>query len=65
MWDIKTWLKPVLGKVEGHSKYLVYRFTLGSNNRAEMHYKKFSDLPWEPKGVGVHLLSVYVNSTHD
>lgn len=60
VWDFKHWLEPVLGAVGGHSKYLVFRFTLGSTNKAEMHYKRFSAMPWEPAGVGIHLLSVSV-----
>ena len=58
VWDFKSWLEPVLGAVCGHSKYLVYRFTLDSTDRAEMHYKKFSTMPWEPEGDGIHLVSV-------
>ena len=58
VWDFKRWLEPVLGAVGGHSKYLVFRFTLGSTSRAEMHYKRFSAMPWEPSGDGIHLLSV-------
>ena len=58
VWDFKCWLEPVLGAVGGHSKYLVFRFTRGSTNRAEMHYKRYSAMPWEPAGVGIHLLSV-------
>ena len=53
-------MQPYLGAVGGHSKCLLFRFTLDSDNQAEMHYKKFSTMPWEPEGVGVCVLSVRV-----
>jgi len=58
VWDFKTWMEPFLAKVEGHSKYLVFRFTLNASKTAELHYKKCSSDPWEPEDAGIHLLSV-------
>ena len=44
-----------------HSKYLCFRFTFNATTgKAEMHYKRFSDLPWEPKHEGLHVLAVIV-----
>jgi len=43
--------------VSGHSKYLVFRFTLRPHG-SEMHYKWFSDQPWLPAQTGLHLISV-------
>jgi len=51
-------MEPFLAKVEGHSKYLVFRFTLNASKTAELHYKKCSSDPWEPEDAGIHLLSV-------
>ena len=61
VWDFKSWMEPYLGLIGGHSKYLVFRFTLGSFGKAELHYKQFSTMPWEPEGTGVHVLSVSSN----
>ena len=58
VWDIKEWITPFLNPLKGHSKYLVFRFTLDNNGEAELHYKRFSDNPWEPEGAGLKLLSV-------
>lgn len=43
--------------IKGHSKYLVFRFSL-SRGKAELHYKRFSTMPWKPAGAGIRLLSV-------
>ncbi len=47
-----------MGKIEGHSKYHVFRFTLNSEHKAEMHYKQYTEKPWEPSNAGIVLLSV-------
>ena len=41
-----------------HSKYLVFRFTLDTDGNVELHYKRFSDMEWEPSGEGVHVIVV-------
>lgn len=59
VWDFKKWMDPFLTNVRGHSKYLVFRFTLGpSGLQSEMHYKKFSDEPWQPANTGLRIISV-------
>lgn len=59
VWDFKKWMNPILTNVTGHSKYLVFRFTLGPNGMGcEMHYKKFSDQPWQPATTGLRIISV-------
>lgn len=60
VWDIKKWLEPHIPRLEQHSRYLVYRFTL-VNGKAQVHYKRFSDMPWEPAGNGLTLLYVRDN----
>lgn len=56
--NFKEWMVPFLAVIEGHSKYHVFRFTLGKSRRAELHYKRFSSLPWEPEDTGITVLSV-------
>ena len=59
VWDFKNWIaSEFLGKLKGHTKHHVYRFTRGSTQRAEMHYKHLSSDGWEPEGAGVCVLSV-------
>ena len=58
VWDAKELLQPYLEPLEGHSRYAVFRFTLNSEGKSEMHYKASSDKPWEPKEAGLQLLSV-------
>ena len=50
-----------LCNVEQHSRYLVFRFTLDGDGKVELHYKRFSNMEWEPSGKGVHVIVV---STH-
>ena len=64
VWDFKKWMEPFLGAVRGHSKYLAFQFTLDSSSRAEMHYKRFSSLAWEPEDSGIHVLSVRTFIVH-
>ena len=59
VYDFKTWMEPHLAAIVGHSKYLVFKFTLNATSgKAEMHYKRFSSNPWEPEGAGVSVISV-------
>ena len=37
------------------SKYLFFRFTLGSSGYTELHYKLFSTVSWEPEGAGIRV----------
>jgi hypothetical protein len=57
VWDFKKWLEPHIPQLEQHSRYLVYRFTL-NDGKAQMHYKRFSDMQWEPVDNGVTILYV-------
>ena len=58
VWDFKKWMEPYLGIIEKHSKYLVFRFTLNSSGKAELHYKRFSDHPWEPEKDEICVIEV-------
>ena len=44
VWDFKSYVQPFLNSLQGHSKYGVFRFTLGSDNHAELHYKQYSGI---------------------
>jgi len=48
--DFKNWI------TSEHTKHHVDRFTRGSTQRAEMHYKHL--ISWEPEGAGVCVLTV-------
>lgn len=61
VWDFKKWLDPYIPRIEQHSRYLCYRFTY-SQGRVQMHYKRFSDMPWEPTNCGVAVLFVSLYS---
>ena len=54
-------MDPYLCNVEQRSRYLVFRFTLDGDGKVELHYKRFSNMEWEPSGKGVHVIVV---STH-
>jgi hypothetical protein len=58
VWEVKELLQPYLEPLEGHSRYAVFRFTLNSEGKSELHYKKRSDKPWLPEDAGIRLLSV-------
>ena len=59
VWDFKKWMEPYLANIEKHSKYLAFRFTLNSSGNAELHYKRFSDGPWEPENAGKCVIQVF------
>ena len=63
VWDFKKWLEPYIPRLEQHSRYLVYRFTLNDGN-AQMHYKRFSDMQWEPMDNGVTIIYVSIIIIH-
>lgn len=56
--DFKAYVQPFLNTLHGHSKYGVFRFTLNSENHAELHYKQYSDQPWQPEHSGIQVVSV-------
>ena len=64
VWDFKAWMEPFLGALKYHSKYLCFRFTMNDTEEAELHYKMFSDHPWEPE-IGVVILSVRILTVMD
>ena len=57
-------MEPYLCNLEQHSKYLAFRFTLDGDGKAELHYKRLSNMEWEPSGNGVHVLVVGTFFTH-
>ena len=59
VWDFKKWLEPYIPRLEQHSRYLVYRSTM-CDTKAQMHYKRFSDMQWEPTDNGMTVLYVRV-----
>ena len=49
--------------IKYHSKCICFRFTLNSStSKAELHYNKFSDSPWEPEKEHLQILSVSINT---
>lgn len=58
IWDFKEWMEPYLANIQNHSKYLCFRFSRNASGIVELHYKKFSDMPWEPENEGLKVLSV-------
>ena len=60
LWDYKSWVEPSLNPIKNHSKYLCFRFTLNSCGKAELHYKRFSDMPWKPEKDGSEILKVAI-----
>ena len=55
VWDFKKWLEPYTHRLEKDSLYLVYQFTL-NEGRAQMDYKQFTCVLWEPAENGVTIL---------
>lgn len=58
VFDVKSWLEPCLNSLFNHSRPHIFRFRRGLSGSAEMHYKHWSDSPWEPAGTGIFLLKV-------
>lgn len=58
VWDVKLYMEPFLCKIQNHSRYGVFRFTRNNSDHVEMHYKRWSDGPWEPKDAGIEVISV-------
>ena len=62
VWDFKAWIEPYLNNIKYHSKYICFWFTLNSSTgKGELHYKRFSDSPWEPEKEHLQILSVNVH----
>ena len=61
VYDVKSWLEPCLNSLFNHSRPHVFRFRRGLSGSTEMHYKHWSDSPWEPAGTGISLLKVRTN----
>jgi len=60
VWNYKAWMEPHQGRMGGHSKYHIFRFSLNSSQKAVMHYKQYSSSPWKPSGAGLELLKVLI-----
>lgn len=52
VWDIKSWLEPYMSQMKFHSKYICFKFVRNVNEKAEMFYRRFSGMPWEPDNPG-------------
>ena len=61
MHDIKSWLAPNLNMLQHHSFPHVFRFTRNRSGEVVMHYKEWSQSPWEPS-TGIQLFKVYYNN---
>jgi len=55
VWDFKKWMEPHQGKMGGHSKYHIFRFSLNPSQKAVMHYKQYSSSLWQPSGAGLEI----------
>lgn len=59
VWDFKAWIIPFLADIiKNHSYPLVFRFTRTPSGKTELHYKRFSYQPWEPKDSGLNIITV-------
>ena len=58
VWDVKSWMEPFVNNMKGHSRYLIFRFTLATEGHSELHYEQHSAVPWEPEGSAISLISV-------
>ena len=59
MFDVKSWLAPFLLKIHNHSHPHIFRFRIGTNGSVEMHYKEWSESPWQPTESGIQLFQVH------
>ena len=58
VFDVKTWLSPHLNSLHNHTHPHVFWLRKGITGAVEMHYKHYSDSPWEPTGPGLALFKV-------
>lgn len=60
MYDIKSWLDPVLQKLHNHSNPHIFKFILDGDGKSRMLYKNWSqDKKWLPEdSPGISLLQV-------
>ncbi len=69
MFDVKTWMSPVMEGVHNHSNPHIFKFVRDSRGRCRMYYKHWNHDPWEPpSGEGLILLkvtfSILLHNTH-
>jgi len=60
VWNYKAWMEPHQGRMGGHSKHRIFRFSLNSSQKAVMHYKQYSSTPWQPSVAVLNLLKVLI-----
>ena len=60
MYDVKSWIDPVLEKLHNHSNPHIFKFLLDSDGNARMLYKKWcKEQEWLPKdSPGILLVKV-------
>ena len=58
IFDVKSWLSPVLENLHGHSTPHCFKFLLGTSGRALMFFKLWSHDPWCDDKDAVVLLKV-------
>ena len=46
VFDVKLWLASYLEDLHQHTQPQVYRFTLNSKGKTQLHYKKWSHMDW-------------------
>ena len=58
IFDVKSWLSPVLENLQGHSTPHCFKFLLGTSGRALMFFKLWSHNSWCDDKDAVVLLKV-------
>ena len=62
MYDVKSWLDPVLSKLHNHSHPHVFKFVRDCKGSSRMFYKNWSKDQWLPEdSPGISLLQVDIH----
>lgn len=48
----------ILKSIERSLEVCGLQITKGSSGNVKLHYKRFSDSPWEPEGKGIKVITV-------
>ena len=51
VFGVKTWLSPFLEELHHHTQPHIFKFSLNTEQKAEMRYKKWSHMDWEEEPV--------------